>query len=316
METKCGLTRMIIGSKAFLDIDPLRYESIRSAKRALGEALSFELKFELVVANLIELEKTLNAIAVDSLYQQDYDYSSLQDSLLLINLRALNLLSACRGYLDHGAHHASALEACCPSLHSQFTAEVSRQYDESASYRLADALRNHAQHQGLAVAGASIGGERVESQNGDSIVRHSVQAWIDTQALLESERTKARVREYLRALPERVNARAVLRDYVASLATVHACMRKQLSGSVSQMELILEQAMSDFRQAFPKEESVVGLAAVRCDESGRRHDEVALFADFIAHRRTMERRNVNLEHLSNWHVSSEPPRRKSKVAKK
>src|SRR5262245_49937808 len=68
-ESRYGLTRMVIGSRAFLEIERPRYESIRAAKEALAEALALEQKFELVVANLIDFEKTLTSIATDSLFR-------------------------------------------------------------------------------------------------------------------------------------------------------------------------------------------------------------------------------------------------------
>lgn len=302
------LTRLVLESTSSVAIDEANYNSIRTAKRLLSGALTLEQKFELVISNEIEMEKTCNSIALES-FQRHYDYDSMQDGILVVNQRVNNVLASCRGYLDQMAHHTSELEVLCPGLFACFKQATAKQYDQHASYRLAEALRNHALHQGFAIGQLRTGSEQIKLRNGEDAVSFSVQAFVDVAALQENSRTKPIVVEYLRNLTEQVDARPVLREYVASLARIHAELRVQLSALVTEAEKTLNLAIDNFQKAS-SEESVIGLAAVRLAETGVAIEKIAIFREFMERRRRLELRNANFENLAGWHVSSEPRQRR------
>lgn len=305
-ESRFGLGRAVLGSRAFLPISSQDYSHLCSAKVFVSEALAFEEKYDLLVSNYLELEKTLNDIAADHLVYSDHSYQSMNDCRVLINQRVQNLLSACRLYLDHGAHHVSNMESAVPNLAAEFDALRRKQYDENAGYRIGEALRNHSQHRGFPIAGLSSGGGWVSRPGAEEVLLHRIQIHIDMEELREGKRTKASVLEDIAKLGESADARFVLREYVARLSALHQLMRTKLQDVLAEREVDIEAAIERFKLAFPEEQSVAGLAAVECDSDGNWINQSALFMGMIERRRHFLKRNQNLTNLKRWHVSSEP----------
>ena len=119
-DAKFGLARAILGSSAFLPLSAEEYATLLAAKELITEVLTFEQKFDVLVSNLLEFEKTLNDLATDHMIRSDYEYYALNDNRVLIAQRVQNLLGACRLYLDHGAHHAGKMESAVPNLKAEF----------------------------------------------------------------------------------------------------------------------------------------------------------------------------------------------------
>lgn len=259
-----------------------------------------------MVANHLELEKSLNDLAAEHMIHHDYDYHSLNDCRVLINQRVQNLLGACRLYLDHGAHHTGIMESVVPNLSREFDALRRKQYDESASYRISEALRNHSQHRGFPIKTLTSGGGWVERPGADEVLLHRVAVHIDVESLQEGGKTKAAVLLDLNDLGPKGDARPVLREYVARLSTLHDTTRKKLQDALAAREALIEAAIARYKTAFPDERSVSGFAAVQRDPEGRWIDQTALFMDLIERRRHFLRRNRSLVNLKRWHVSSEP----------
>lgn len=305
-ESRFGLGRAVLGSRAFLPISAEDYETLRSAKGFISEALALEEKYDLLVSNYLELEKTLNDIAADHLLHSDHSYQSLNDCRVLINQRVQNLLGACRLYLDHGAHHIANMEYAVPNLAAEFDALRSKQYDDHAAYRICEALRNHSQHRGFPIGGLSSAGGWVRRLPVDEeVLLHRVAIHLDVEELREGKKTKQLVLTDIENLGANADARPVLREYVARLSTLHQLIRRKLEDALAEREAAVEAAIQRFTTAFPDEGSV-GLAAIERDSDGRWTNQVALFWAMIERRRHFLKRNGNLTRLRQWHVSSEP----------
>jgi hypothetical protein len=304
-ESTFGLGRAVLGSKAFLQISAEDYSSLLSAKAFVSETLAFEEKYDLLVSNFLELEKTLNELAADHMVRSDYSYQSLNDCRVLINQRVQNLLGACRLYLDHGAHHVSSMDSAVPNLAKEFDALRRKQYDDHAAYRIAEALRNHSQHRGFPIGKLSSGGGWIQRPDGDDILRHRVQIHIDVDELRDGK-TKASVLKDIENLGPNADARPVLREYVARLSALHQLIRLKLQEALAAQESAIETAIDRFKNTFPEEDSIIGLAAVERNPDGTWSSHSALFMAMIERRRHFLTRNGNLNKLKQWHVSSEP----------
>jgi hypothetical protein len=317
---KFALLRAVLGSNSLLPIDSERYKAIKKSRDVIAESLVLEQKFELVVANLLEFEQTLDIYAADHMLRHHSDTLTFQDHSLTINRRVHNVLSASRGYLDQGAHHVGLLKALLEEIPIPFREESARQYDAKPMYRVAEALRNFTQHQGFAISNLRIGGTRIETTESESILRYTIHAYVDIDALADGASTKAEVAEWLRAHPDEIDARPLLREYVAALAIIHEGVRSATDKTIAEHEANFLGCIEDFRKQFPSESSMAGLAAVRLTSEVTWEEEIYISGTIVERRRTLHNRNRNLRHLAHWHVSSEPspqppqkrkPRRKS-----
>jgi hypothetical protein len=310
-----GLVCAYIGSKSVLEISQQAHQQVTRDKEILREAILFEQKFDLVVANHLDLEKTLNNLAAETMIHQDQGYLDFQNAMLLINQQVNNLLSACRGYLDQADQHVGVLANLLGGIPIPFGSERSRFYDSNPHYALAETLRNHSQHRGFAVSSVTFGGHRIENEDSSSVVRHAVQAFIDVEALLENPKTKATVVDWLKASPEKIDVRPILRDYVAALAAIHETVRKAIEAGVVKAEGFLQSLIDDFRRAFPTEQGLVALAEVHLNSNGTYDKKNYINENFLSLRRKLAARNRSLQHVVHWHVSSEPRARTSRKKK-
>jgi hypothetical protein len=302
-----GFARTVLESTVFLEIAADEYSALLAAKDFVLEVLSFEEKFDLVVSNHIELEKTLNDVAAEHMVRQEYDYDSMHDVRVLINQRVQNLLSAARLYLDHGAHHCGNLEAVVPNLATEFDVLRTAQYDKCDSYRIAEALRNHSQHRGFPIdTYTSQNGWVDRSPEGRDVMLHRIDMHLDVDELRRGGRVKEAVLQDIESRGKRPDARPILREYVDRLSRLHEATRLKLKGPLAGREALIEGAMQRFKAAFPGERSIIGLAAVQRDPHGWRIAQTGLFQDMIDRRRRFLRRNPSLINLARRHVSSEP----------
>ena len=100
-----SITTIVAGAPGFVDIDEAEYKRIKSAITNLFEMLFFEEKLDLVMENFHEYEVELLTIASREMVFNDDDYFSMSRERNTVSRRIVNLLSACRMYLDQSVHH-------------------------------------------------------------------------------------------------------------------------------------------------------------------------------------------------------------------
>jgi hypothetical protein len=303
--TKFGLARKALGSPEFIALSEKEYAELLLAKAFVIEALRFEEKWELVVGNFIDLEKTLNDLSTEHMIQFSGAYESMNDWRLVINRRVMNMLATCRMYLDHAPQHLQRLQSEVPELKERFVALTRRQFDNSLAYRIAETMRNHALHAGLPVEEISLQGTRVERKSGQDALLYGVEAFIDVEALAANEKNSKKTREELRTLTLKQHLRPVLREYVACINRIHEIVRAALEHPLNAKEGLIERAIQRFREQYPTNADWP-MSAVALNDNGTWKSEAAIFMKFIERRRYLAHRNGNLQLLVNSHISSEP----------
>lgn len=307
-----GLMSDAIGAHVVVDLEPSEYQVLVTARKLIQEVLSLEEKFDVLVSNYLEFEKTLNGMAADHMVRSDYGFQSLHDCRVLINLRVQNLLGACRLYLDHAAHHAGNINSSAPGLSLDFRAMCSRQYDESSAYRIAEALRNHSQHRGFVIGSFSTGGSWIERDEQHRVDLHRIEIRIDFVALCEDARTKESVLNEVESFGIKADARPIFREYVERLGRIHDATRLALRGHIQLAEQVVRGAVKKFQDAS-SDQSSVGIVAVARNAEGKRMEKTALVVEMMERRRHLEVRNSSLVNLPLRHVSSEPALAKKRV---
>src|SRR5260370_32695832 len=116
-------------------------------------AADIEEKLDLLLENYLEYEHELLALALRlSVFPTSLDDQRVFSELRVVNRRAINLFTAARTYVDQVKHGLSRYFEPGTSrvdVSDLFAAE----YDAYLEYRLAEALRNCAQHTSLPVHG-------------------------------------------------------------------------------------------------------------------------------------------------------------------
>jgi hypothetical protein len=301
------LRRAVLGSKVSIPLSKDEYDALVRARTNLRSLLFIEEQFDLVLNNHVELETDLLSMAVRWMVVINPDYGYMQrERNLIVNRRLLNLLSACRGYLDHAPHHINTLRVTDGELSlitsSDFRRYTSDEYDAFLGYRAMEALRNYTQHAGFPFA---VTYDSAWEGEGDTRrMRFTAKPYIDVTMLGKS--FKAETLKELEGLGKKVPIMPMVRQYVASLGALHEKLRKALLSNVGAWESAVLEAIGRFKKVDP-DGKTIGLVAAKVVENGVWEEQHPLLSEPMEYRRALEKRNRGLETLARRYVSSECP---------
>lgn len=299
-----GLKRYAGGSSAFIDISGEEYRNIKLAKENLLEMVFIEEKFDVVIENYLELEIEIMEISARYMVLRNLSYTRYYNEKNLINRRLINLLSACRSYLDHTKHHLHNIFGKDSEIVKEIEEFKNQQYDQCFGYRVMEALRNYVQHRGFPISSLTNIMRSIESESGNRIL-FSLTPHIYPGDLEEDKDFKKPVLEELKSSGDKIDIKPLIRDYIASLGSVHEKIRAVLKDDIYCWTQTILTAMDQFKKRYPKESSLIGLAAVVRNDDGTYSQPVDLFKEFMDYRQQLEKKNSSLTTLGKRYVSSE-----------
>lgn len=297
-----GLAPLDIGSSAFsVPISEKEYEQIASAKAGLLESLFVEEKFDLVMDNYLELESCFLDATARMMVLRNQDYQWFQVQRNLFNRRLVNLLSACRSYIDYSKQHIHSTLRGDDKAVMRIEAAFSLHYDNCLGYRVMEALRNFVQHQGFPIHAVEYP-QSWQGEGDDSQLMFGLSLYTKTTYLREGGGFKNSVLEELESLGGRVDLKPLVRDYIAALGDIHNSMRQMLRPSHEAWDQVFLGAIDRFKSGNPSERSDVGLAAISRENDKLKH-YIAVFRDIIDYRLALEGKNKNLMNLGKRYVT-------------
>ncbi len=297
---KYGITVRTLEGRPFLEISGAEFGALKCAKAGLLTILSIEEKFDALLENYSEYERELLGLSLDYMvHSGGLTWTSMVSDVFRINRRLANLLTMTRLYTDHVKHDISSLSTIAPEVSGFF----SREYDASFEYRLMEALRNHVQHHGMPISGASYP-QSWEDRGGQprAAMRTSITPFLDVDQLRENPKFKPSV---LAELNERVDPpplSILVRKYVEGFSRIHDAVRALLAQSVSEWS-------TTFMGAFERSQLDLGerrhVDLIRRDVDGNTIEEIAIVKDLLERITEMKRRNPHLASLSRWYISND-----------
>ncbi|MBC8554589.1 MAG: hypothetical protein ISR95_08995 [Candidatus Marinimicrobia bacterium] len=148
---KYGIVKTLRDSSSFIEIEPEKYKKVMDANSALLEVFHIEEKLYLIVENYREYEQDLlNTINRYMLFSPN-DWSAEMEEISKINRRIMNLLAACRLYLDTIVTNLKNIYGDSDDKPKAVKDEKSKQFDGNLDYRFMEQLRNVAHHAGFSV---------------------------------------------------------------------------------------------------------------------------------------------------------------------
>jgi hypothetical protein len=303
---KYELARDVLGSSASIELSEAEYLQLKSAQKNLLEALFMEEKLDVVISNYLELETDLLSSAARHMVQRNQDYIWFQTERNLLNRRLVNLLTACRSYMDQTRHHLSNIFGNESDIVTKIEEYKAKQYDQYLGYRVMEALRNYVQHRGFPIHGITYNSQWLESKSEDERkLLFSLTPYMSPRDLEEDGKFKKSVLEEVKRLGDTLDIKPLIREYVGALSTVHERIREALREDIQIWEQTVLGALDRFLKEYPEEKSVIGLIAVAESEDGVGDQPIHLFRDFIEYRKQFERKNSALENLAKRYVTSE-----------
>ncbi len=284
-----------------IEIDKKAFENLKQAKKCLSNALAIEEKYEILLANYLDLEKEYLSITTEHMLRSHSPYTDLFDIRLAFNRRIVNLLTSTKLYYDHIQRNVNN---CLPeevNIANKIKVSFSNEYDSYFEYRFMEALRNYVQHQGLAVHYTGVNAQWTSrDKNGE--LKYSTK-FLTYKSEVESD--NAFKKQVSSEMPDKVDLMFSSRVYIESFSKVHCYIRGLISSVSESSRALISQSIQEYEEAGNS--SSLGLFAV-CTRQEKQLDEtvekIPLMLDLDGIRIDLIKKNPELTNLRKRFVSS------------
>src|SRR3989339_681260 len=277
-QMRYAITKLVLFNKQFIDISESDYQNIKVAKYRLIEALNIEENWELVVENYRDFEMDLLKSSTSNMLFSDYKYSSLVNKLNKINRHLINLLTACRLYVDQIIHQISNIYGISSFQRDLIKNQMVDEYESEISYRFMEALRNHVQHRGFPIHRIIFNSRRLEENAGGGLL-YALTPYIKLEKLYSDGKFKKSVLNEIKEIGNEIDIKLFLRTYIQSLSKVHEKVREVLQKDIPAWEKEIFDVIEQFKNQFPNGHDFLGLAVTAFDERNNMVESVEIFTD-------------------------------------
>lgn len=289
-----------MGFSGFIVIDEVEYKRIKDARSNLFELLLLEENLDLVTENFQEYEEELLSIASRNMIFYDSDYFSMSRERNIVSRRIVNLLSACRMYLDQSIHHIKNIYGEKSDKAQVVKRETQSQYDQNFGYRAMEALRNYVQHRGFPIHSILFSGQWLDiDSNESSRLLHTVVPRISATELAADDKFNQTVLKEMLATPSKdgIDIRPLIRKYVEGIGEIHEKVRELIRSDTKHWESVINDTIHKFEIEFGAEESLAGLVVVTEGYDNHWIERKPIFKELVQRRQALENKNrvfVNL----------------------
>jgi hypothetical protein len=242
---------------------------------------------------------------------QDDDYFSMNRERNIVCRRIVNLLSACRMYLDQCAHHINNIYGKNSDNANLLKQEKASQYDQYFGYRVMEALRNYTQHRGYPIHSMSFSREWLDFHNeGNSRLLYTVIPLISVSELVDDGGFKQTVLNEMLSIKNKdgIDIRPLIREYIEGIGKIHEKVRESIRPDVEKWESVVNNTIKSYQNELGTDVSLAGLAivAIRDDDNQwLRVEHRTIFKEFIDRRRGLESKNSVFANLHKRYASNE-----------
>jgi hypothetical protein len=292
------LRKRVLGSVPELEISHDEFLNLAAAREVLTNAFAIEEKYEIVLSNLLDLEKELLSLAAAEILRRPWDYSGFYAVRAVLNVRMVNLLTATKLYLDQLPQHVSKCLPTCADANEKIRSYCSEEYDSRFEYRFMEALRNYVQHRGVPVHSTSHGASWT-SHEADGSLEYCVD--IAAQRIYLEEDGKFKRSVLSEISDDVVDLKASARAYIESISTINDRARELIEDTAKQARTTIER--SHERYAAVHNDTLVGLAALELDEGNHMKRSIPLLLEWDDVRLELQKRNRRLRNLVRQYVT-------------
>jgi len=275
------------------------FNLLKESRKILAAGLAIEEKYEVLLTNYEDFEKEILSSALESELKRPKDYSDFRPLTVRCNIRIINLVTACRLYIDHIMQHIHDIipaEEEGMNLIKQFCSE---KYDNNIEYQFMEKLRNYVQHNSFPVNSTSVESWVVKNDNSGSEIASTIELICDKKVLEDSDFSRA----VLARLEDQIFLKQMIRKYIECLSEVQGKVRS----IVSERLLGARETINGYINHFKNEidNNTNGLYALAYDDNGQRQDKIPILLNWDDLRISLEQRNRVLINISKCYVTGE-----------
>jgi hypothetical protein len=290
------MSHALIGAGFEREISQGEFLGIQTAKQDVIFATVAEETLIIVTQNFNEFELELLQAAQMRIESGLGDYAESMDLRLAIDRRLLNILTASRLYLDQTSHLLCEFFGSDSEEQKQLVGFRSKVYDERFGYRVMEALRNYAQHRGLAVERIACSQKNVGSPDAP-LWEISIVPELSSAELAGDPKFKKSVAQEMLDCGNFLDLRPIVREYVAGLSEIHSMFR----GIIDRRFTL---AVHRLRGIISDAPNWMFLSAAERGDSGEVIRRVALPGDFLDRAEQLRKRSSALALAAASYVSS------------
>jgi hypothetical protein len=299
---KYGITQLRLDMHTFFELSESEYKGVLTSKNNLIESLYIEEKLNILIENYKEFEMELMDSSVSQMLFPIFNESWYSNQRNQINRKIVNLLTACRLYLDQIPHHLNNIYGKKSSNTNFIKQQISEVYDSHLSYRIMEALRNHVQHRGFPIHTCSYHRKRIENEEKIYFL-HTLTPQINIEELKNNKKLKKSVLDEMKILGENIDIKPITREYIESIGKIHEKIRKMLSEDITSWQKNIDSVIHQFKMKYG--EDLVELAAVSVEDDGSYNESTQLFKEFVNRRLELERKNYTFKGLSSQYATNQ-----------
>jgi hypothetical protein len=270
-----------------MTIPEVRCQEVCAARRTCFFALEIEEKCALLIDNYYEFECELLKLAQASAIWPHLEHSDSMLKRLSLDRRIVNLLTACRLYLDQTEHAISSLFGDSSTELASFRKLRKDLYGSHWGYRLMEAIRNHVQHAGLVAHGITHSMSSVDGRL-KNYTQQTVSPTTNAETLATNPDFKKSVLEELRRFKQPIDLRPPLREYVSCLVRLHEHVREIMRARLEEDREVYEAAVKEFATVSGKAVSFARLRVLNDDRTIK--EERPLVTEFLGYHDLLRKR--------------------------
>ncbi|EKA7356512.1 hypothetical protein OL322_004050 [Vibrio vulnificus] len=232
------LKKNVIGKVPIIEITEAEYLEILHAKRVLRCGLSIEEKFEIMNSNLKEFDSDVSNESMLYSAFKSMDFGGVFNFRILIERRLANLLTSTKTYVDQIPSAARDSFHNRPEILEEAKKYFCEMYDSSFEYRFMEMIRNHVQHNGIAIHNLEHASELTEHG-----IQSKVIAFSTHEQLAQNRKNK---KTTLNETPESVDLLQASKVYVSKLTAIHDRIRSLTAANVTSARKVFELAISRY----------------------------------------------------------------------
>jgi hypothetical protein len=230
------------------DLTKEEYDALALHGEIIKKALQIEQSLGIVIDNFIEFEEALLQIALHDMYIVNDNNENMMTNSIRLNRLLMNLLASADAYIDHSAGNLEPIFSRESNKILQWHEARKSMHANSLSYRVMDALRNHALHVSLPIQDVSSSHVwvNVDNSHQDTVLSFVV-AKLDLGKLSADPKFKSSVLEELKIHGEALDVAKFAREYVAALGQLHEQLRTFWA---DQLEIAVKDHARQVREFF------------------------------------------------------------------
>ncbi|MDB6131364.1 MAG: hypothetical protein JWM04_2471 [Verrucomicrobiales bacterium] len=282
---------------AEIPIEKQVFDEVLKNRDMCLEGLGTEERFQLLIDNYFEFEAEFLSQSANLLIWDDSGHKAM-DWRLALDRRFVNLLSACRLYMDQTDHALSTVFGNPSSELAGVKTRKSQLYDGSFSYRLMEELRNFVQHSGLVLSIIKFGHHKVELPTGKHTT-FTVGAEVDSTSFHGTSLKKKILTELLNK--PSFDIRTPVRDYISDLILLHKEVRNTLAARLCAARCSYSNAVEHFSTV---EDQKADSSMFAFNESHEELQSFELIEDFLIRYDYLYARNSRVQDMRRRFVSN------------